>query len=116
MAGGRTMKLPGGDKAYVDVRKLRDYCLSESHPRGRHKARVFAAALGLKAEDAGELRRVLLAAARDAEALPLEKEQYGQRYVVECAMDGPGGPGVIRSFWIVRPDEGFPRLLTCYVV
>jgi len=34
------MKLPGGERANVDVAKLRDYCLNPTHPRGRHKARV----------------------------------------------------------------------------
>jgi hypothetical protein len=24
----------------IDIRKLEDYCLDPSHPRGRHKARV----------------------------------------------------------------------------
>jgi hypothetical protein len=40
------MKLPNGERAVVDIRKLRDYCLSAKHRRGRHKARVFEAALG----------------------------------------------------------------------
>jgi hypothetical protein len=40
------MNLPGGGDAIVDIAKLRDYCLDSRHPRGRHKARVFAATLG----------------------------------------------------------------------
>jgi hypothetical protein len=36
----------------VDLTKVRDYCLSASHPRGRHKARVFQARLGLTADNA----------------------------------------------------------------
>lgn len=36
------MKLPNGEGAIVELAKLRDYCLSQSHPRGRHKARVFS--------------------------------------------------------------------------
>ena len=40
------MKLPNGDRAVIDIAKLRDYCLSPDHLRGRHKARVFAAAQG----------------------------------------------------------------------
>lgn len=36
----------------VDMAKLRDYCLSETHLRGRHKARVFRARLGLTVRDA----------------------------------------------------------------
>ena len=34
------MKLPYGAHAVVDIAKLRDYCLSAEHPRGRHKARL----------------------------------------------------------------------------
>jgi hypothetical protein len=48
----------------VDVPKLRDYCLSDSHPRGRHKARVFRSRLGLTANDAEALRDLLARAAR----------------------------------------------------
>jgi hypothetical protein len=40
------MKLPNAAQALVDLAKLRDYCLNPAHPRGRHKARVFATALG----------------------------------------------------------------------
>ncbi len=50
------MKLPNRDRAVVDLAKLRDYCLSEVHPRGKHKARVFRVALGLTTQDAEELR------------------------------------------------------------
>jgi uncharacterized protein DUF6883 len=41
------MKLPGSENAVADIAKLRDYCLNPSHPRGRHKARNFAALAGL---------------------------------------------------------------------
>jgi hypothetical protein len=34
-------RLPHGDEAILDIRKIQDYCLNPSHPRGRHKARVF---------------------------------------------------------------------------
>jgi hypothetical protein len=44
----------------VDPIKLRDYCLSDQHPRGRHKARVFRARLGLTSHDVNLLRRALL--------------------------------------------------------
>ncbi|WP_200235400.1 DUF6883 domain-containing protein [Thiohalocapsa halophila] len=43
------MKLPNANQAVVDLEKLRGYCLNPAHPRGRHKARVFAAALGITA-------------------------------------------------------------------
>jgi uncharacterized protein DUF6883 len=47
-----TTHLPYSDEAILDVRKIEDYCLSPSHPRGRHKARVFREALGLQQSDA----------------------------------------------------------------
>jgi hypothetical protein len=40
------MKLPNAGQAIVDIAKLRDYSLSPTHEEGKHKARVFAAALG----------------------------------------------------------------------
>jgi len=61
------MKLPNGALAVVDIRKLRAYCLSPHHPRGRSKARVFAS-VGIREGDAEELRTALLQAARSAEA------------------------------------------------
>ena len=75
------VKLPNPENAVVETRKLRDYCLSPEHPRGRHKARVFASALGLTVDDSQELRRALLAAALSEEALVAEEDQYGQRYM-----------------------------------
>ena len=72
-------KLPNPENDVVETRKLRDYCLSPEHPRGRHKARVFASALGLTVDDSQELRRALLAAALCEEALVAEEDEYGQR-------------------------------------
>jgi hypothetical protein len=63
-----TMRLPNPDRAILDIRKIEDYCLSASHPRGRHKARVFREALELERGDAAWLRGVLLEAARSSEA------------------------------------------------
>ncbi|MGP0066701.1 MAG: DUF6883 domain-containing protein [Isosphaeraceae bacterium] len=39
------MKPPNSDQAEVDLRKLSEYCLSSTHPVGKHKAAVFRAAL-----------------------------------------------------------------------
>ena len=72
------MKLPNGAKAIVDLRKLRDYCLNPDNPRGSNKARAFAAALGLKAADAEELRSVLFNAAIKGNATLGELDLYGQ--------------------------------------
>ena len=110
------MKLPNSDRAIVDIAKLRDYCLSTTHHRGRHKARVFAAALGLTAEDAEQLQAALLTAAQSYEATPTEETEFGQLYVLDFPTSGPAGQAIVRSSWIVRHGEDFPRLTSCYVI
>jgi hypothetical protein len=110
------MTLPNGDRAVVEVVKLTGYCLNPDHPRGRHKARVFAAALGLTADHADVLCDALLAAARTEEAVADEADEFGQRYSLDVIMEGPAGRARVRSAWIVRAGEDFPRLTSCYVV
>jgi hypothetical protein len=109
-------KLPNPEDAVVEIQKLRDYCLSPEHPRGRHKARVFASALGLTAEDSEELRRALLSAVVLKEAAPAEKDEYGQRYVLDFEMSTEIGKATVRSGWIVRSGEDFPRFTSCWVL
>ena len=110
------MQLPNPSRAYVPITKLVDYCLNPEHPRGRHKARVFAAALGISAANAEQLRNALLVAASTGDALTAESDAYGQRFVLDFRMDGPAGLVAVRSLWIVRTDEDFARLTSCYVV
>ena len=63
-----TTRLPHGGGAILDIRKIEDYCPSPSHPRGRHKARVFREALDVERSAAAWLRDALLEAARSSEA------------------------------------------------
>jgi hypothetical protein len=76
---------------------------------------VFAAVLGLTADDAEDLRDALLQAALTEDAIPTEQDAFGQRYVIDFRMQGPRGEAVVRSAWIVRSGEQAPRLTSCYV-
>ena len=109
------MRLPNPERAFVDPVKLVGYCLSDEHPRGRNKARVFRSALGITAGHADILRSALLAAAVSEQAEVGEGDSFGQRFVVDFWMSGPTGRAAIRSAWIVLAGEDFPRLTTCYV-
>ena len=109
-------KLPNPENAVVEMRKLRGYCLSLEHPRGRHKARIFASALGLTAENSEELRQALLSAAVSEEATPVEEDEYGQRYMLDFEMNTETGSATVRSGWIVRSGEDFPRFTSCWVL
>ncbi len=109
------MKLPNGEHAIVDIRKLLDYCLNSEHPRGRNKARVFAA-VGIREADAEELKTALLAAAAEAEAELGVANVFGQRYIVDFELVRQGRSVTIRSTWIVRIGDNLPRLTSCYVL
>ncbi len=91
------MRLPNGKRAIVDIRKLSECCLSPDSPRGQHKARVFAAALGLTAADAPKLRSKLLETALTEEAKQGEVDAYGQRYTMNFTMVTSVGTATIRS-------------------
>jgi hypothetical protein len=109
------MKLPNGERAIVDSRKLEGYCLNPHHSRGRNKARVFAS-VGIGQAEAEVLRGALLWAASNEEARPGVANQYGQRYIVDFDLVRQSGGVRIRSTWIVRIGEDLPRLTSCYVL
>jgi hypothetical protein len=79
----------------VEIRKLRDYCLNPEHPRGRHRARVFASALNFTAEDSGELRQALLFATLLEEVSPAEEDGYGKRCVLDFEMSTDAGSATV---------------------
>ena len=108
------MKLLNAHVAVADPRKLYEYCLSAAHTRGRHKARVFASALGLSAVDAPRLRAFLLEAAASRDTVSGEADAFGQRYIIDAPW--PGTSVTVRSLWMVRTGEDFPRLTSCYVL
>lgn len=111
------MKLPNGAKAVVDIEKLRDYCLSAQHPEGRHKARVFLSALGMSASDADSLRGILLAeAAMNNDVSMVNADKYGCRYSLDVVVSRGSRVALIRSAWIIKAGEDFPRLTSCYVL
>ncbi len=102
--------------AVVDINKLRNYCLNQNHLKGKHKARVFVSALGITASGAEELQEILLRVAVTNDAIPLEEDAYGQRYRLDFVMIRGELQATVRSGWIVRTGEDFPRLTSCFVV
>jgi hypothetical protein len=110
------MKLPNAESAFVDLGKLTDYCLNADHPRGKHKARVFQALCGFTEQNAGLLQQRLLEAAEHGHAVETSSDIYGRRFVIEYIVQGPIGAGRVRTAWIVRHDENFPRFVSAYVM
>jgi hypothetical protein len=111
------MRLPGADRAVVEVAKIASYCLNPLHPWGRHKARAFSQRLGLTRADVFLVRSLLLTAvsARD-NAEPGPVDGFGARYVLDFPIAGPKGSALVRSVWIVRAGDDYPRLVTVYLI
>jgi hypothetical protein len=84
------MTIPHSDRAVGDIRMLRDYYLNPLHDEGKHKARVFAAALDMTGADAEQLRDILLQAIKTHDAHVGYRDAYGQRYVVDFLLEWHG--------------------------
>ena len=107
--------LPNPDRAIIPYEKLEGYSLNPNHSEGQHKAIVFRSALGIGLDEAQELRVALTQALLTQEAIPLDRNLYGQKYGIDFEMTRDDRQAIIRSIWIVRNDEDFPRLVTCYI-
>lgn len=114
------MKLPNAEKAVIDIAKIRDYCLNPEHPEGKHKAQVFLATLGITSKDAEELRQQILERVSSADAIEQDPNPYGRRFAVDVqivwAQKFVLCSAVVRTAWIIRNDEDFPRLTSCYIL
>ena len=90
------MGLPNAERAEVDPRKLTEYCLSSTHPVGKHKAAVFRSALGLTVADADLLREWLLQAAVVGEAVAERVDTFGERFCIDFEASTASGQATIR--------------------
>ena len=108
------MRIPNAENAVVDIRKLRDYALNTDHRVGRHKARLFSALLSMDAGDVEALRDELLRVVGIQDATPGIEDEHGQRYRIDFTFSLRGREAIILSAWIIRSNEDFPRLVTCY--
>jgi hypothetical protein len=110
------MKMPHAHAAVVDVGKLLNYVLNPAHPEGRHKARVFAAALGIDQRDADWLAAELRMATRDADFEMGTVDAYGARFACEVVLTRQHRSATVRAVWMIRKGEELARLVTCFVV
>ncbi len=110
------MKLPNPDLAVIDDRKLAGYSLNLDHNEGKHKARVFKAALNMDVSHLDELKQALCSAIDTYDAVPAARNAYGQKYVINFPLTHEDKTAIIHSVWIVKDSENFPRLITCYVL
>lgn len=108
--------LPAYVNARIDPIKLSGYCLSASHLRGRHKARVFAEVLGIDQADAEWFRLAILEGLAENDAVLQDRDDYGQRWKVDMLLTRQNRRAVVRTIWILVEGETIPRFVTCWVL
>lgn len=108
------MLIPNAENAVVDIRKLRDYCLNPEHDDGKHKAQLFVSILGMTADNAEELRQILLGVVKTQEAQLGRRDEFGQRYTLDFTSEWQNRSATLRSGWIIEHGSEIPRLTTCY--
>jgi hypothetical protein len=114
MKKSRANLLPHAENAVVDIRKLRNYCLNPEHDDGKHKARLFLSRLGMTADHAEELQRILLEVVKTGEVRLGRRDTFGQRYTLDFSIEWQNRSAILRSGWIIEHDSTTPRLTTCY--
>src|SRR5262245_51202410 len=108
------MLLPNCHLASVDRRKIVEYLLSRSHPRGRAKAAFFMR-FGFSVEEWQLLASELLRIGRSNPVARVIPSLYGVRYTVEGQLYCPDGRSArVRTVWFVELHERAPRLVTTY--
>ena len=108
------MRIPNAEHAIVDIRKLRDYCLNPQNEEGKHKAHQFYVKIGMRVDNAEELRDALLQAILTDDAKLGKNDVYGQRYTIDFTLHWHGRQATIRSGWIINRGSEVPRLVTAY--
>ena len=108
------MKLPGGARAFVEERKIRDYLLNLEHPDGMTKARYFIGR-GYRRDSWRQLADDLRQHGLQNEVQTTIESPFGTRYSVVGFLETPSGERVrLVSVWIVEKGTAEPRLVTAY--
>jgi Domain of unknown function (DUF6883) len=107
------MKLPNRENAVVEDEKILDYLISEAHPIGRFKAKVFRR-LGFDETNVDLFRKCLKSIANAEEIISTRNTKHGVKYGVVGLLSGPTGQTMVLTVWIIENDTEIPRLVTAY--
>jgi hypothetical protein len=108
------MKLVNGDRAIIPLEKLLSYCLNPEHHSGKHKARVFASALGITANNPEDLRQLIARAACEGEVIQKTNTKFGQLVKVDWFV--PDQDDIeLRTIWEITIEQPCPRLVSAFI-
>jgi hypothetical protein len=87
------------------------------HPIGRHKARVFASALGYTVDNYIRLITQIEAYALDAPAYLTRSDKYGEHFQVDLMIEGvEGQQAMVRTGWLIQSGGRVATLTTLFVI
>jgi hypothetical protein len=109
------VRLPRAREATIPTAKLVSYALDPSHERGRHKAWVFASALGIATSDWRYLHDQILTKLPEGEVRSTHITPFGIAYEVILMIDGLNGrTAPLVTTWMVATNA-VPRLTSTWV-
>jgi hypothetical protein len=101
----------------IDVRrKLDGYLLSPTHPKGRHKARLWSSVFGISQGDGKLLEQLIREQLHQAEPAEKEKTTAFRRWeLVISRFRGPNGnEAPVLTAWALQTGKDSPHLTTAY--
>src|SRR6266508_3118244 len=105
--------LPIADRAVIPREKLQGYLLNPRHEIGRHKARVFAAALGIHRDDWEYLRDRIQEGILVAAVDTVRDTQWGRVFEAILPVTGLNGQTRrVMTVWLVASAAESPRFVT----
>ena len=108
------LKLPNAEGAVVEQRKITEYLLSFTNPRGLPKARFFTRA-GFHIERWEVFAEALLAHCLQHEVMEITEKHYGVQYAIIGTVETPeGSTPRIKSVWQIDHGTDYPRLISAY--
>ena len=108
------MKLPNGNRAEISRQKLIGYCLNSNHSSGKHKAKVFASALGITADNVDDLYHLIQAAAIEGEVIQQNTTEFGQQFKVDWMIPNTNQIK-LRTIWEINTTNSNPRLISAFI-
>ena len=108
------MRLPNGGRAFIAPAALAGYLLSQTHPAGQSKAKLFRAG-GFDETTPSVLQEGLLLMAKECEVIHVSSSPHGMKYMIDGALPTPAGyVRALRTRWIIDTVRDTPRFVTAY--
>ena len=108
------MKLPNQKNASISLSKISDYLISETHPVGKWKAKIFQSH-GYTQKNIESLREGLLSITNVEEVKDIINTIYGTKYIIDGNLKTPRGKELnVKTVWIIDAGREIPRFVPAY--